>query len=646
MTAPPGFVHYTPCTLSLCPLRQDLVKFKQTGMRKQEKSSTQLGGQLDGSALSCLSHNTPIEVMSSDDGSSGTFEDAHNGRDKSGQDTMASLMDTNSRALNGSYSDSSDSGNDDDGEEAALEVTAEPQETVPEPQELKDRANFSPSSDSMDYFDVSEFASPPPSSDTDETPLLSLSHSGTLCKRERSTSPDAQNNSNKRSRRELTPDLDGFASILKRDRPTNLWDQKPLQQSDYYGSAVSPDPPLQKFESITPEHLFTHNFPSALLDSHSFTPTGPRALSNKKLVCFYWYHKGHCTPKRKRGRPVPCKYEHDLNMPHPQVSLPPVVTDHNPNCPLPLCPARVSETKPHDVNMRVRRTPERFIKDEVSTPPRRRAVDTRYSSSPRDGISEARRFVKGPKFNGARSFQQLPKLTGANWVRFKNQKRGVEQWQADNGVRPFDMDRKLAEEKKQKRIKKDRNKENRLAKETREGPVLNYGDETLRKPIQDAVAGADRQRSKNIKEIELIRDASGPFKADAVKQGSIETFVSRAKQYKSSFRPTGGFPEYTPMQNSREEIEDGPQHNKNTADMVSSLKDGSKPSGQRPLSMGSFPIDKIEPPKSMVNMDERTGQKNQVNRKSRVVVGYELPRGDARLDWDTDRVRRLFGEIE
>jgi hypothetical protein len=36
---------------------------------------------------------------------------------------------------------------------------------------------------------------------------------------------------------------------------------------------------------------------------------------------------------------------------------------------------------------------------------------------------------------------------------------------------------------------------------------------------------------------------------------------------------------------------------------------------------------------------------NHTKVKSRVMVDYELPEGDDRLDWDTDLVRRLYGEI-
>jgi hypothetical protein len=283
------------------------------------------------------------------------------------------------------------------------------------------------------------------------------------------------------------------------------------------------------------------------------------------------------------------------------------------------------------------------MKHEIITSPRRRAVDTSYSSSPRDGISEARCFVKGPRFNRDRSSQQLPKLTGANRERFKIQKRSIGQWQADNGVKTFDMNRKLAEERKQKRMKKYRKREKRMRQAT-EGHVLDYGNEALRNPIEDPHAGSVTQRSKENEDV--IRDAGGFLEADAIIEGSIKKFDPEAELRKSSFRPIGGSPEYMSLRDSWEEMEDQQQHDENTTSVVRLPKDGSKPSSQRPLRMAPLTIDMVERPNSMVNLDEGARQKIQANEKTRIVVDYELPEGDVRLDWDTDRVRRLFGEIE
>jgi hypothetical protein len=60
-------------------------------------------------------------------------------------------------------------------------------------------------------------------------------------------------------------------------------------------------------------------------------------------VCFYWYHKGNCVPKLRNGVPIRCRYLHTLDGPTQRVSLPPgLSSDHNPHCPLKLCPVRLA----------------------------------------------------------------------------------------------------------------------------------------------------------------------------------------------------------------------------------------------------------------------------------------------------------------
>jgi hypothetical protein len=80
--------------------------------------------------------------------------------------------------------------------------------------------------------------------------------------------------------------------------------------------------------------------------------------------------------------------------------------------------------------------------------------------------------------------------------------------------------------------------------------------------------------------------------------------------------------------------------------MVQSLNDQGAPSSLRSLSMAPSLVEEIEHSENMASGGAGTGPKTQGNREPRVLVGYELPVGNARLDWDTDRVRRIFGEIE
>jgi hypothetical protein len=671
MAPPPGFVHYTPCTLPFCPLRQDLVVFKeerkQIAERKKAEEQTQatspqLGGQLDGNALSFLSRSTRgYDVASNFGESTSDLKDAHNEAEDDGQEATVSLIDPGSRALTGPYSDSDSSESGNDAKAATIEVNVDPQPNNSEPVELNARTSSTTSRNNMDYLDLSEFASPPPSSDTDETPLLSLSHSGTLGKRGRSTSPDEQSKrKSKRAKRELAPDPDSLVSILDRNHPVNNCDQRPSNMPD---NPPAPDatpadfsqtlPTRPKLDQQLSELPFLRRRPGDWL----MAPTGPRA----KLVCFFWYHKGYCIARRSDGHPIPCTHAHNLNMPNPQVSFPKGITDHKLPCPLPLCPVRSTEPKHHDSNVRAREMTEPCVKNQTSTPSRRGTSGNSYNSSPRDGISEARRMLKGPKFNLTSKFK-LPVLTGANRERFKTQKRNIEQWQADNGIKSSDGRRQMtvAEKIEAKKIKKQMKRE-KMKRESRAKsqkgkgptPLLDYGNATLWTADPNAtdvfldnekIQGPASPRTKQVEEGILRREKPDLFGADVVIGGRTKTGDTRAELHRHSFRPIAGIiTEHKPVHDLREEMEDRHQHAIGVAQLP---KDMQTPSTLRPLSMAPSFIDEGEHPENSVNGGRRgTGPKTRGNRKRRVLVDYELPTGDARLDWDTDRVRRLFGEI-
>jgi hypothetical protein len=133
-------------------------------MQKERELSTRLGGQLDGAALSYLSRSTTIEVISSDEEAVDT--DSVTNKDVSNEikQEPTSLIDPSSRALTGSYSDFSDPESDFEGEETAVKGTAEPKSNL-EPHDAKIIASPTTFSNTMDYFDVSNLAPLPPSSD-------------------------------------------------------------------------------------------------------------------------------------------------------------------------------------------------------------------------------------------------------------------------------------------------------------------------------------------------------------------------------------------------------------------------------------------------------------------------------------------------
>jgi hypothetical protein len=343
---PPGFVHYEPCKLPLCPLRRDIVALNQT--QSGHQIGSHLVGQLDGAALSYLSRATPIEVRSNNDESMDTDFNADNKGAEKNPNIPISMFDPNNRALTGSCSDFYDLESDNDGEEATMKVTVGSQHNQ---KSLNvDIVTYPPpSSDNMEHFDVSDFGRPPPSSDTGDTPILSLSHEGTLGKRKRTTLTDEINNDNKRTKQKPTSDLGGCISIL--ECHTNHWDVKVSSNPDYPPMPVafladpSHDRPLEPASVIT-RALSTQDCRSTSFNPRSFIPRGPRMLDSSTLICFYWYHKGECRPKRRYGRSTSCMYVHTMGMPFLQVSLSPGITNHNPDCSLPPLPCSPGPKQP------------------------------------------------------------------------------------------------------------------------------------------------------------------------------------------------------------------------------------------------------------------------------------------------------------
>lgn len=145
-------------------------------------------------------------------------------------------------------------------------------------------------------------------------------------------------------------------------------------------------------------------------------------------ICFFYYHKGYCNPKRGRR----CDYLHDTDTSQQIVSLPHGIDKHDPTCSLPSCPVRLQslcQVKQEQDHFPVSMQP--GIEHEPMTPPGwsdspiRRCLD----SSPRDMIMAVRgRHPKGMLG------QPLPQLTGIARQRFKEQKRRIEQIQAEKSI--------------------------------------------------------------------------------------------------------------------------------------------------------------------------------------------------------------------
>jgi hypothetical protein len=561
---------------------------------------------------------------------------------------MVSLIDPCSRALAGSYSESSNSGSDEEDEEFAMEATAETQEHNPKHRNTGITASSLLLPNKTDYLDFSGFTPPPPSSDSDEKPCLSLSHTGTLGKRNRATSPDQLNNKKEFGERQTTPDINCYVSILERNRRVNHWDVK---LSDDLKNSTMPDALsadlshqfTSKPAPDTSKALESERPRSMSLDPRSFAPRGPRALTTRPLVCFFWYHKGKCTPRRRDGRIIDCTFAHSVVGPNPQVSLPPVLNGHKPDCSLPLCPVRVARSSPEIARKEAKAVTESVFKNEPTTPAKRDAVDTCYSSSPRDGIAEARYFVSGPKFNGNPNFQQLPKLTGAKRERFKAQRRIVERWQMDNDSQLFDAAKHDMDKMEMKRLKKQQKAERRLKRQSTKNTVLNYGDTPAKDPNAHATAISAKRHSKKNKRYKLRSRARNLLKTDAAERNSPESLAMKAKLCKESLQPTASYKKHAPAQDTPKEMEDRQQGAMTVNGTIQSLEHSSRLglSGATLSAIGE--TDQLRKESSV---PKETGLEIQGRTMPKALVDYELPMGEARLEWDTDIVRRLFGEIE
>ncbi|KAF1917061.1 hypothetical protein BDU57DRAFT_517529, partial [Ampelomyces quisqualis] len=612
MTPPPGFIHFEPCDLPLCPLRHDLVAFKDSQMRR--KRNSRIGGQLDGAAMSYLSRNTPV-TTSSDDSSLFTSLGIRHQDEGPGRVVSNPLIDPSSKPLNGSYSDTSNSESGGDEEERAHEVSVDPRGNRHKSCHTNAPISLPPLTRNMDYFDLSGYAPMPPSSDTEEKPVASLSHAGTLGKRKQNTPPPKDMKSRRtRAKREPAPEHSGFVSSMELTRSLSHWDIKPSGSPDELSeklatqstSALEKLPPRAATPTAKdPAAFFQTDVPP---DPRSFAPKGPRALEGGSLVCFYWYHKGHCRPKRKNGRNGRCAYAHALDGPHPQVSLPPGINNHDPDCSLPLCPVHLTATGP-DTNDRSTSSMTMNIKDEPVSPPKYGLSSNAYSSSPRKGIPEARAFVKGPKYNHKNNSAQLPKLTGAKRERFKMQKRAVEEWQAENGIKPYDRNNEIEAKRGFKKMKQQLKQERRKSR----------SHKTQETTSEYASNGIPAKRpSKKSKRARTQRRAGELFERDAASAGAMETFDPKAELHKDSFQPISGFPEHAFSPDGQGNVQDRKQNVARAMGLAGSLTYSAVPSSPHSL-----------------DVTQRTNSPDH---------GDGEPLSDeSRLDWDTDEVRRLFG---
>lgn len=438
---PPGFRHYQPCTLPLCPLRTDLEAIKKP--QEYQHCVRTIGGQMDGVAFS---RATPIGESSSEIDSNNTDTGASEITVETAMVSLDKILGAPAHRTMASevvVGDAREEGADQDGKVRAQKKLA------------------SCTFDHSDYVDLSQLVSPPSTPFVQEGPLLSISHPGTLSKRSHLpaiSSPDIRNKRVKLAEK-ASIDLSDIAPILKRPRNMSQWHHKPPSPG-LDNSHPKPAPPNGFSSQLLP--TFAAKKEPSSFTPHSLEPAkGPRGMSAVPLTCFFFYHKGYCNPKPGRR----CDYLHYLDTSQQEVSLPHGIDNHDPGCSLPLCPVRLqnlgqvkqdSACSQESMQLRIKREP--------LTPPR----GSKYSfhgyidSSPRDEIMVARGgYPKGMLG------QPLPPLNGLARQRFMEQKQRIEQIQLEQGISSADFSANIDTENHIQARRKRHRSRRRSKKQTR-----------------------------------------------------------------------------------------------------------------------------------------------------------------------------------
>ncbi|KAF1929198.1 uncharacterized protein M421DRAFT_4368 [Didymella exigua CBS 183.55] len=391
---PPGFRHYQPCTLPLCPLRSDLAS---SGMPQEyQRRRRTIDGQMDGAAFSRAT--TAGESSSDSDSNSNTETDMS----EIVKDMYATSADRD--ILGPSIQDSSSfQGSANKG---YVEGATWPGEVNAE-----DLGRNGP--DESDYADLSQLLSPslPSTPLVKEETLLSISHSGTLSKRRHPPTTKSPRSKSKRVKLEeaSATELDKVISLFERPRTMSQWDIKP-PSSSLHGQNTEPAASylaaLHGFPKQSLQPVASNNGFASFVSSPFNPPEGHCSMGTLPPICFFYYHKGRYTPKNGRKS----DYLHDKSTPQQTVSLTHGIDNHDPSCALPPCPVhlrRISQVK-QEQDAFIAGTQDKKTY-QLSTPPR---METSpffeiSNSSPRDPTMSVQGRPPGVMIG-----RPLPQLTG------------------------------------------------------------------------------------------------------------------------------------------------------------------------------------------------------------------------------------------
>ncbi|KAH9875052.1 hypothetical protein J1614_004540 [Plenodomus biglobosus] len=678
----PGFVHAGPCGLPSFPLRSGSLSLNEQNAKHRNEMG--LGAQVDGAFMS---RAATVDAT--------TDEEEHEGRPD-----LEAVVATNS------ISDLADTLEEfhDANEAVAVSATSDQARANTDP-----AASLSPSptTGNIEYLDMSGILSPPPANEGSDDLAALPSHSGTTSKRHYTPPSPVTVTQCKRTKRE-------YLSVHSEKCLTKQLLPNPNTQGDL-PTRLQKDPTHHLPPKPGPgAPTIWGEDPSAYAAQLTFDPDNGLGTLIKRTsspnpapdICFFHYHHGVCFPKRRRGRQTVCKYSHTDPAPGAKVSQPHNITNHRADCSLPLCPVRMERPNlSREIRQELRSGMVSTIQvesqeeagpgtslcpghgkknmrsyyrvmgtdNEPATSEQQTSIkyepessEPPFSSSPRDAITATRYiFTKGPTFNkNSRNSRalQLPKITGQARQRFKEQKKRIEQWQAENGIRPDDKETKSLNKRQRKRMKKETNRRRRnempMATGEKEAISLCYGEDrepdftfvnlsaeattqpdSLRGRNPDVIARQTKQKEPP-KDMHRSRHARSLFQTCSTTERASGTIDPEVELYSQSFHPAFSSPE-TPMapavREGREEKRDsvyatmqGTQTTQRSGARSRSLSKGNEvPEGEGQGGQGS------------VRLTTKPGVKEYTSH-----VDYDLPVGDDRLDWDTDFVRRTFGEIE
>lgn len=187
-----------------------------------------------------------------------------------------------------------------------------------------------------DYIDFLQLLSVPSTPAVQQESVPSISHLGTLSKRHRPDSKDTHSDDYKRVKT-------GEESYI------TTTSHRPCEKLTQNPETPSMDPDTQSTRQANPSD--THVLHTSLARQQAVVrdiksdikrlpldaPTAPRSMRNLPLICYYFYHFGNCIPKPGKS----CDHLHDKSTLQQTVSLPANIRNHDPACSLPLCPVRL-----------------------------------------------------------------------------------------------------------------------------------------------------------------------------------------------------------------------------------------------------------------------------------------------------------------